>query len=272
MTQPDFGSMPSTDAPHWPPWIEELRTKHFLLSASSYKLARRCLRRWAYKEIAKRREPEDSAKLFGTHAHAQAEAFLRDGTAPDLATKEGRLFLESLPHIPRPGIALVEHPFAFEIDGAWFWGMIDWVDLATETKGDHKFVGSLDYAETPESLLEDPAAVLYTLALPSFVVTRLRWIYNLKRKRRDQVCSNPVDAEMHILRALEYTRKHLVPAWHLLDGIRSIFAGLEPDAALPLLEAIPCNPRDCLAFNRPCPHMAYCSRERPGTLEESICQ
>jgi hypothetical protein len=254
--------------PRWPAWIYELLQEHFLLSASSYKLASRCLRRWAFKEIGRRKEPGDSATDFGKRAHAQVEAFLRDGTAPDLGTKEGRLVFESLPNLPRPGEAQVEVPFAFELDGAWFYGRID--GIHEPVKFDHKFVGSLEYAETPETLVNDPAAVLYTLAPPVFPITRLRWIYNLKKKSRGQAWSNPVEAELPILQAVEYAREHLVPAWQLLSGIRDLFAGQTPDEAVDLLEAVPCNPRDCLSYGRVCPHMSYCSREHVASLAEII--
>lgn len=247
----------------WPPWIEALKTQGtFLLSASSYSLAKRCLRRWAFKYIGKIREEQTPAQAFGTRAHAQAEQFLRDGTAPDLETREGRCVVESFPHLPRPGESLPEVPFAFQLDGAWFWGWIDAVHEAAARKIDHKFVGSLDYAHTPESLVQDPAAVLYTLAPPAFPTTHLRWIYNLKTRRR----SVPVDADLEFLDALAWAREHLVPAWHLLSGIHALFAGQSPEDALPSIEAVPCNPADCLAFNRPCIHMAYCSRKGHGTL------
>lgn len=255
----------------WPPEIQALLDAGtFMLSASSYKLAKRCLRRWAFKDIGQRKEPETSSTAFGTRGHAQAERFLRDGITPDIHTPEGRLVYESLPHLPHPGEADVEVPFAFELDGARFYGRIDGVHSAARRKFDHKFVGSLEYAETPASLVQDPAAVLYTLAPPTWPVTRLRWIYNLKTRRAGQLPSNPVDADLHVLDAVRYAQQHLVPAWRLLAGIRDLFAGQDPAAALPLLDSIPRNPRDCMSFNRPCIHMAYCSRENPGTLEEAI--
>jgi hypothetical protein len=254
----------------WPPEIQALIDQHFMLSASSYKLAKRCLRRWAYKEIGKRKEPPTTATEFGTRAHKQAENFLRDGIAPDIHTTEGRLVYESLPNLPHPGEAQVEVPFAFELDGAWFYGFVDGIHESERLKFDHKFVGSLDYAETPETLVQDPAAVLYTLAPPVFLVTRLRWIYNLKRRKKGQQPSNPVDVELHVLDALDYAQRNLVPAWRLLSGIRDLFSGQDPEAALPLLDAVPCNPRDCMAFGKVCPHMPICSRENVGGLEESI--
>lgn len=258
----------------WPDWIQSLKDSGtFLLSASSYKLADGCMRRWALKEIAKKREPDDPAKAFGTEGHRQTERFLLNGEAFDLRSKEGRCAIEATPHLPRPGTAQVEVPFAFEIDGAWFWGRIDAVggvysDGIAERKTDHKFTRTLDFAFTPETLVQDPAAVLYTLAPPSFLVTHLRWIYNLKSKRLSQ----SVDAVLPFLDALEFAREHLVPAWHLLSGIRSLFTGQEPESTVPFLDAVPCNPRYCLAFNRPCPHMAQCTRENVGLLKESICQ
>jgi len=254
------------------PWPEEIQRLLdgglFMLSASSYKLAKRCVRRWAYKEICRLKEPETSATAFGTRGHEQAERFLRDGIAPDLHTPEGRLVYESIPFLPRPGEAAVEVPFAFELDGAWFYGRIDAIHEAECTKLDHKFVSSLDYAESPASLVRDPAAVLYTLAAPFWETTRLRWIYNLKKRKAGQKPSNPVDATLPLTDAKKTAREGLIPAWRLLSGVRALFAGQDPTEALPLLDAIPCNPHDCMAFNRPCPHLAYCSRENPGLLEE----
>jgi hypothetical protein len=254
------------------PWPEEIQRLLdgglFMLSASSYKLAKRCVRRWAYKEICRRKEPETSATAFGTRGHEQAERFLRDGIAPDLHTPEGRLVYESIPFLPRPGEAAVEVPFAFELDGAWFYGRIDAIHEAERRKLDHKFVGSLDFAESPASLVRDPAAVLYTLAAPAWSVTQLRWIYNLKNRKAGQKPSNPVDAELSQTDARAVAREGLIPAWRLLSGVRALFAGQDPTEALPLLDAIPCNPHDCMAFNRPCPHLSYCSRENPGLLEE----
>jgi hypothetical protein len=261
----------ATQGGDWPPEIQSLLDSGlFLLSASSYKLAKRCVRRWGYKEICRRKEPSSTSTEFGTRGHAQAERFLRDGIAPDIHTPEGRLVYESLPYLPRPGEASIEVPFAFELDGAWFYGRIDGIHAPERRKFDHKFVGSLDYAETPSSLVEDPAAVLYTLAPPVWPVTRLRWIYNLKTRKAGQAPSNPVDAALHVLDALRYAEQNLVPAWRLLSGVRDLFAGQDPAEALPLLDSIPCNPRDCMAFNRPCPHMSYCTRENPGLLEELL--
>lgn len=254
------------------PWPEEIQRLLdgglFMLSASSFKLAKRCVRRWAFKEICHRKEPETTATAFGTRGHLQAERFLRDGIAPDIHTPEGRLVFESLPFLPRPGEAAVEVPFAFELDGAWFYGRIDAVHEAERRKIDHKFVGSLDFAESPASLVRDPAAVLYTLAPPFWEKTNLRWIYNLKNRRAGQAPSNPVDAVLPLPDAKRFAREQLVPAWRLLSGVRDLFAGQAPEEALPLLDTIPCNPRDCMAFNRPCPHLSVCSRENPGLLEE----
>jgi hypothetical protein len=135
-------------------------------------------------------------------------------------------------------------------------------------KLDHKFVGSLDFAEDPHSLLTDPAAILYTLAAPAWEVTTLRWVYNLKRKRRGQAWSNPVDTQITLDAARDYACRYLVPAWRLLNGITEIFNGIPPENALPLLTAVPCNGDDCLAFGRPCP--LQCSRQGEHTLESIV--
>jgi hypothetical protein len=253
----------------WPPWIQFLLRDHFMLSASSYKLANRCLRRWAFKAIGEIKEPPTAATEFGTLAHKMLEDFLRDGIAPPIHTKEGKLAYESLPHLPSAGAAEAEVPFAFELDGAWFYGFVDVVDIANQRKIDHKFVGSLDYALDPESLQTDPAAVLYTLAPPVFPLTRLRWIYNLKKKRKDQDYSNPVGASISQTEAETYARRHLVPAWRLLNGIRDLFARHSPQQALSLIEHVPCSPVDCMSFGRPCPGLGLnCSREGVSTLKE----
>lgn len=243
-----------------------------MLSASSYKLARRCLRRWALKEVCRVKEPPTKATEFGTRAHEMLEKLLRDGTAIDVNCPEGRLAVESIPHLPKIGSAEVEVPFAFELDGAWFYGFIDVVDAMNARKIDHKFVSGLDYAETPESLRADPAAVLYTLAEPSFGITKLRWIYNLKKRKKGQKRSNPVDAELSLAAAKAYAVEHLVPAWRLLNGIRGdVFGGTAPEDAINSINIVPCNPEDCMAFGKPCPGLGLgCTREGVKSLKEII--
>jgi hypothetical protein len=232
-------------------------TRPFEASASRIKDFQRCPRRWAWRVIARREEPRTQALEDGTTAHAIAEAWLRDGTPPDSRTKEGRWVLESLPHLPRPRECRVEHEFHIGIGDVRFSGKIDFVHAPTSTKGDHKFVGDRRFALTAETILEDPQAMLYVVAPPMFEVTRLRWIYNEKRRR----ASTPVDALVSFERAWAWVQAHLVPIAREMtewfDAFRAVGVD-DPRALHEAIHAVPCNPEACQDFGRICPHSAVC--------------
>jgi hypothetical protein len=115
--------------------------------------------------------------------HAQLEAWLRDGKAPD-DTPAGEVAKQGIQKdwLPVPGKSLlVEHKMDFYWrDGIQILGFIDCADPSTSLVLDHKTTSNLKYAMTPEQLHEDPQALLYAswaaVEWDTPIVTA-RWVY-----------------------------------------------------------------------------------------------
>ncbi|MFA4972182.1 MAG: PD-(D/E)XK nuclease family protein [bacterium] len=225
----------------------------YYVSPSRLKQYQDCPRAWAFRAIGGLPDVRTAALDYGVRAHALAEARLR-GEPIDLTTPEGRDVIEGAPYLPQPCTPmLIEPPMTFEFGGVWWTGRLDLV--APGWKIDHKFVSSDRYIFTSETLVLDPAALLYTLAEPRFDPTSLLWLYYIKGKKR---CI-PVRASLTIAEAESRVREQLVPIGREMTALK-IACRNAPDP-LRLVQLIPPNPANCFRYNRMCPYAGHCDQK-----------
>lgn len=164
-----------------------------MISASQINTAISCLRRWGLEKIDRHQVAPHRTAVVGTRTHERLEAWLKNGTPPNLDEKltierveyhPGRTAMNGLHNLPPPGPHIaVESAFEFSywtgrIDFAWVaingiyipreqWlAMKDSVDVVPGA-GDHKTSGAkgFAYALNEKTLPDDPQSVLYGAAL-----------------------------------------------------------------------------------------------------------
>lgn len=232
------------------------------ISATQLDTWRRCQRKWAWDKLDRiPRTPNKYAEL-GSRVHAVLESWLRDGTAIDMDTKEGKIALAGLQHLPPPKTGMVEAQFTFGFDGEdfLFTGFVDWQD--DETVLDHKTTGDLKWAKKPEDLDDDVQATLY--AASKFVHNAklaevlLRWIY-YRTKRTPK--SQPVERTV----SREACEKRMLP---ILDDARDIAAARRRGGTA--LDFEP-NMNECDAFGG-CPYAKHCDLTSAQRMKALMAQ
>ncbi len=162
------------------------------LSASQMGTFRRCERKWAFTYIDSEIGGSSAAQAFGTEVHEVLEIYMKTGAwvgAVD-AIACARQAEHVLPE--RSNRIGIEQPLHLKIPGAndKFIGFIDLVD---HTKGppeviDYKTTKDLRYAKTPEDLLTDEQANIYSKWMlekhPSAKEVKARWLYVCARPSR----------------------------------------------------------------------------------------
>ena len=172
------------------------------LSASQIATFTLCPRKWAFDKRDKVPRPDTPSTALGTRVHEILEAWLRDGTPPDLdetfsyenPKRPGEQVVRLPGRIAHEGLHLLPAPRTpgLDIEGwlslrtrATVWtGRLDlrYVDAATgeAVVHDHKTTSSPAYAKTPETLRTDPQALLYAASeMVRLGVDRVRldWLY-----------------------------------------------------------------------------------------------
>lgn len=211
-----------------------------------------CKRKHAYRRSRPRTQNKYAA--YGTDVHAHLESWLRDGTAPDLSSQEGRTAMAGLHLLPMPRTpGLIVEPRLQPTMLGVRWDMrIDYlcgyVPDRVIVVGDHKTTRSIsEYAKTPETLAtEDPQGIAYTYwAAHAFRVSHVvgQWTYY---QRDGKHAAKPV---LFVVSrddvTARFTRMHHE---HVLPMVRS-------RASPP--EDLPRNLDHCDAFGR-CPYIDEC--------------
>lgn len=234
-----------------------------LLSASQFKLFQSCHRRWGFRYLEGKKEPEGRAALEGTAAHAEMEEWALSGKMP--ASKMG---LAALRYAPAPGLARVEQIVRVDVDDTSWIGFLDllyaWRDgKPTDPREDYgmhvvhdwKFTSNLRNAMSPEELKEDTAAILYSYAAYQNNAAKVdcRWIYTV---RSDTTCpTKEVRVSMSASDAI-------AGMYMIADKAKPTYMYREEfkKKRLKVLD-LPHNPDYCFAFNAPCTYKEEC---QPG--------
>lgn len=266
-------------------------------SPSQVRTFRRCPRRWWYEKIAGKRPPDKPAALLGKRVHDIAERWLRGelkipkrrGELLQGADGEAmRIFAPGRKHLPQPPIdpTLIERwvgipgtcePFDSNPDGSAIptevvplVGRVDLYDPEDTIPAvvDHKTTGNPDWVATPEQLLEDAQAAVYTRGLffthgtfwgtpetpEVFSEVAFRHVYYLTRGRPrswvveavwDRARSDRVFGEV-----VETLREMAPLALEIED------------------EATKRNPRACRDYGG-CPHKHYCNKRKRFGMGDS---
>lgn len=232
--------------------------KELIVSPSRIKDAMRCMRYWAFHKLGRLPRQETQPLRDGKAAHAVQEAYLKHGTPHDITTKYGRWCVEGVHLLPKPHTALVEHRVhRFVWEGLPWTVVFDCVHIGSQTKLDHKFVSAngARFALNPITLVEDCQALLNTIAPPQFPTTRLRWVYYVKGGSRKPWA---VDAQITPQQAENTFRRKYLPLVKDMHTYHALFAGVHPDDAVELCNALPCSTENCMAYGTPCEYMGVC--------------
>src|SRR5690606_10397867 len=142
---------------------------------------------------------ESDALVFGNALHKAAEDWLTHGTPPDCSTPWGALFLEGIPHLPKPGACEVEREIQFNLEGIPWVGFIDFLVPAEHLIGDHKTSSDPKrWGLTAETLPRDLQACTYAYAV-GWPISNLRWVYYSKKSKN----AYPVQAQVERSAALD---------------------------------------------------------------------
>jgi CRISPR/Cas system-associated exonuclease Cas4 (RecB family) len=247
------------------------------LSASQLKSFLLCPRKWAFDKIDKVPRPDTPSTALGTRVHTILEDWLRDGTPPDLSEvytyenprRPGEQVVRYPGRIAHAGLHLLPPPRApgLEIEGwlslrtrATVWsGRLDlrYTDPATgeAVVHDHKTTSSPAYAQTPETLRQDPQALLYAaseMVRLSVDRVRLDWLYLPTAGGKAWKVSLPV------------LRDEISPDLDRLEDTavlihRTIAAGLAA-------RDVPGNPNACSAFGG-CEYSLTCDKSTLPTID-----
>jgi hypothetical protein len=229
-------------------------------SPSALKTFKQCPRKWAASRFSGLPRVESAAQEDGTTLHTFAEAFLKDGTIPDQTHPMGRLMIEGIPHLPRPGTAETEHYFTRTIDGICFHGYIDFLVRLPVLIGDHKSSSDPQkWGLDAVSIFEDEQVNVYgfeVLEQEDCDEGEIRWVYYDKRRKR----SYPVSVRLRRAEALEWIRKNLVPRAREMLVIREAIENEITNGAdrIETVNAIANAPKTCDGVGRMCDFGQYC--------------
>ena len=166
------------------------------LSASQVSMYQECPRKWAWKYIAKLKEPTSISMELGNRVHDILEGWLTTGDLPDLfetfvipadekkgtearTVYPGQIAQAGLHLLPPPGTGELEKRITFEVDGVSWVGIVDgWYPhipllLDHKTTGDFKWMAEKDLETDVQSNLYAYWAMQET-GLEEFP---LRWVY-----------------------------------------------------------------------------------------------
>jgi len=224
------------------------------VSATQIETWQSCPRKWAFQYLANLPRKPDEALNFGDRYHKnQAEPWLRDYRAPDQDTPEGRLFLCTVPHLPKPGTCQVESKYRFIWEGIEFSIRRDFT-LPPSIVGDHKTTSATKWVPSPAGLLVKVQPNLYALGscLEWHVAeVHLQWIYAVKGTATCiPVCvwqKKEISADW-LRRSVLLDAQAIEKSWRLgqcsLDQCNNDFEARD----------------SCFAYNKPCDFTFWCTQ------------
>lgn len=238
--------------------FEESRV--FVASPSSVKTYSGCVRRWAAKALGGIRMPPGPPQIFGENLHSMAEHYLATHEIPDQGTKEGRLFVEGIPHLPRRLLLPheIEGEVRFTFEGVPWIGYYDWKEFDIFRIGDHKTSSDPKrWGLTAEQLPKDVQAAMYAYG-SGWPRTKLRWLYYSKKSSN----AYPVDAEL-TRQAAEDVLSGYVQTTH---EMQKWFNENPKTLSIEELNQIPCEPSSCDFVGRGCDFGTHCQLIKPQSL------
>jgi hypothetical protein len=157
------------------------------LSVSQVETFRLCPRKWAWQKIDKLEAPSNASAALGQRVHDVAERYFKNGEPLNMSTREAQILMPGLAFLPAPmtpGLD-VEQWFTIVIGPALFRGLKDLQMLkgwksARPWLSDHKTTTSLQWSKTPEDLLVDIQAGVYSCDVYTKTGEReldLQWTY-----------------------------------------------------------------------------------------------
>lgn len=157
-------------------------------SASQIENWRDCNRKWAWRYIAKIKQPPNIYAAAGTLVHDASKAWLTRGELPPVDSDMYKIFAPMVPHMPKPGTCTEVDDSRFELttDAGIIVGYVD-AEVAPGPNGeppqvhDWKSTSDLRYAKPAEVL--DPQRVIYgvrTLERWNVDEADLHWLYVLR--------------------------------------------------------------------------------------------
>jgi len=238
------------------------------VSPSKISTHRDCPRKFFGIYVAKFAVPESPALVFGTAVHALAETYMRDGSYPSidqlpaaLSNADGdravRCAVALLPHLPKPGRAVVEVWMRRDLPKGQFRGRLDFAEPEVETVlsqvplvriTDIKTSSNFAYAKTEEMAPHDAQAIAYcawVLDEEEIDVILWRWLYVLTKAP-------------HSVRSVEtlLTRETLAAKWGEL--VAADVAAVQATAALPSFLAAVAQETACGKYGG-CPFLVKCA-------------
>lgn len=216
-----------------------------VLSASQIDTYRDCPRKWAYQYLESLRAPPRESAALGTRVHEILEAYLRDGSLPDLSEEylgnyPGQIAKSGMHLLPPPGSVDVEQRVNFQTEHSLWQGRIDAV--GPDFILDHKTSKDRRYTR---DLAIDVQAALYAHAFGNS--KELRWIYYHTQRR---------DAWMV---------RHRFSTDELAERIADIDSSAHAVQRLytisPKADEVPYNTAACQKYGG-CPHQSYCPKTK----------
>lgn len=215
-----------------------------------------CPRKWASRALGGIKQETD-AQRFGTKLHEIAEKFLLTRETPDQTCKEGRLFNEGIPHLPKRKLLPheIEGEVSFVFDGVPWIGYYDWKLFDEREIGDHKTSSDpkkwgLTSADLPTNL--QACTYAYDSGWPE---TNLRWVYYSKKSSN----AYPVLATVGRQQATDVVGKYSA----ITKEMQKLFDANPNQLTVAQLNEIPNNPSACDFTGRNCDFADQCVLMQP---------
>lgn len=200
---------------------------------------------------------ETEAQRFGTRLHEIAEHFLLTRETPDQTTKEGRLFNEGIPFLPKRKLlpAEIEGEVSFVFDGVPWIGYYDWKLFVEREIGDHKSSSDpkrwgLTSADLPKNL----QACTYAYD-SGWEQANLKWLYYSKKSNN----AYPVLATVGRQQATDVIGKYVA----VTKEMQSLFDANPNQLTVRELNEIPNDPNTCDYRGHLCDFADSCVLMRP---------
>jgi len=204
--------------------------------------------------------PPGPAQVFGENLHSMAEHYLATHEIPDQSRKEGRLFVEGIPHLPKRKLEPheIEGEVRFTFHGVPWIGYYDWKEFDICRIGDHKTSSDpKKWGLTAEQLPKDVQAAMYAFG-SGWPRTKLRWLYYSKKSSN----AYPVDAELTLDQAEEVLTNYVPQTLEMQRWFDTNPATL----TIEQLNQIPNDPKSCDMCGRGCDFAAHCQLIKPQSL------
>jgi hypothetical protein len=201
---------------------------------------------------------ETEAQRFGTRLHEIAEHFLATREVPDQTSKEGRLFNEGIPHLPKRKLLPheIEGEVNFVFDGVPWIGYYDWKLFNEREIGDHKSSSDpkkwgLTSAELPKNL--QACTYAYDSGWPE---TNLCWLYYGKKSNT----AYPVRATVGRQQATDVVGKYSA----ITKDMQRLFDANPKQLTIAQLNEIPNDPNACDYTGHLCDFASSCAIDKPS--------